>query len=135
MEDFNFLDSKITADGDCSHKIKRHGPWEKSYDKLRVLKSRDITLPTKVCILKAMFFSSTRVWMWELDHTEGWKWKSLSCVWLFATPWTVVCQAPLSMEFSKQKYWSGLLCPSPGDLPKPGIERRSPALQADSAPF
>ena len=35
MEDFNFLDSKITADGDCSHKIKRHGPWEKSYDKLR----------------------------------------------------------------------------------------------------
>ena len=49
-----------------------------------------------------------------------------------ATPWTVVCQAPLSMRFSKQEYWSGLPFPSSGDLPIPGIEPRSPALQADS---
>ena len=49
-----------------------------------------------------------------------------------ATPWTVACQAPLSMEFSKQEYWSGLPFPSPGDLPDPGIEARSPALQAYS---
>ena len=48
------------------------------------------------------------------------------------TPWTVACQAPLSMEFPKQEYWSGLLCPSPGDLPNPGIEPWSPALQADT---
>ena len=57
MEDFNFLGSKITA-GDCSHKIKRHLVLErKAMTNLdRVLKSRDITLPTKVCVLKAMFF-------------------------------------------------------------------------------
>ena len=50
------------------------------------------------------------------------------------TPHTVACQAPLSMEFSRQKYWSGLPCPSPGDLIDPGIKPRSPALQADSLP-
>ena len=48
------------------------------------------------------------------------------------TPWTVTCQAPLSEGFSKQEYWSGLPFPSPGDLPNPGIEPTSPALQADS---
>ena len=58
--------------------------------------------------------------------------KSLSCV--FATPWTIACQAPPSMGFSRQEYWSGLLFPSPGDLPDPGIEPRSPALQADYLP-
>ena len=51
---------------------------------------------------------------------------------LFVTLWTVACQAPLSMGFCKQEYWSGLPCPPPGDLPKPGIEPASPALQADS---
>ena len=45
---------------------------------------------------------------------------------------TVTCQAPLSMEFSRQEYWSGLPFPSPGDLPNPGMEARPPALQADS---
>ena len=44
---------------------------------------------------------------------------------LFATPWTIACQAPLSMGFSKQKYWSGLSCPSPGDLSNPGLEPAS----------
>ena len=53
---------------------------------------------------------------------------SLSCVWHFETTWTVVHQAPPSMEFSRQEYWSGLPCPSPGDLLDPGIELRSPAL-------
>ena len=55
----------------------------------------------------------------------------LSCVWLFATPWTVAHQAPLFMGFSRQEYWSGLLCPPPGDLPNPGIESRSPPLHTD----
>ena len=54
--------------------------------------------------------------------------KSLSRVQLFATPWTVAYQAPLSMGFSRQLYWSGLPFPSPGDLPDPGIEPGSPAL-------
>ena len=52
-----------------------------------------------------------------------------------ATPWTVACQAPLSMGFSRQEYWTGLPFPSPGDLPDPEIEPGSPALQADSLPY
>ena len=54
-----------------------------------------------------------------------------SCLTL-VTPWTIARQAPLSMGFSRQEYWSGLPFPSPKDLPDPGIEPRSPALQADS---
>ena len=60
--------------------------------------------------------------------------KSLSRVWLFATPWTVAYQAPQSMGFFRQEYWSGLPFPSPGDLPNPGIEPWSPALQTDALP-
>ena len=56
----------------------------------------------------------------------------LSCVQLFATPWTVAHQAPPSMEFSRQEYWSGLPFPPLGDLPNPGIEPGSPALLEDS---
>ena len=58
--------------------------------------------------------------------------KSLSRVRLFATPWTVAYQASLSIGFSRQKCWSGLPFPSPGDLPDPGLEPRSPTLQVDS---
>ena len=50
------------------------------------------------------------------------------------TPQIVAHQAPLSMEFSRQEYWSGLPFPTPGDLPDPGIKPGSPALQADSLP-
>ena len=58
--------------------------------------------------------------------------KSLSRVRLFATPWTEAYQAPPSMGFSRQEYWSGLPFPSPGDLPDPGIKPGSPAFQADA---
>ena len=58
-----------------------------------------------------------------------WKWKSLSPVWLFATPRTIH-----SIEFFRPEYWSGQPFPSPGDLPNPGIQPRSPTLQADSLP-
>ena len=54
--------------------------------------------------------------------------QSLSCVQLFATPWTAACQAPLSMEFSRQEYWGGLSFPSPGDPPDTGMEPVPPAL-------
>ena len=64
-----------------------------------------------------------------LEHARDY---SLSRVRLFATPWTVAHQAPPSMGFSRQEYWSGLPFPSPGDLLDPGIEPRSPALQADA---
>ena len=53
----------------------------------------------------------------------------LSPVRVFVAPWTVACQAPLSMGFSRQEYWSRLLCPPPGDLPDPGIEPMSPAVE------
>ena len=53
----------------------------------------------------------------------------------FVTPWTVACQTPLSMGSSRQEYWSGLPFPPPWDLPDPGIEPESPALQADSLPL
>ena len=60
--------------------------------------------------------------------------KLLSCVQLFETLWTVAHQALLSMEFSRQEYWSGLSFPPPGDLPDPGIEVGTPESQADSLP-
>ena len=60
--------------------------------------------------------------------------KSLTHVQLFAIPWTEAHKASLSMEFSRQEYWSGYSFPSPGDLPDPGIEPESLALQADSSP-
>ena len=81
---------------------------------------------------------------WNLPVTPGIPWlptfkfqypmmkvKLLSCVSLFATPWTVVYQAPPSMEFSRQEYWSALPFPSPGDLPDSGMEPGSPALEAE----
>ena len=52
----------------------------------------------------------------------------ISCVRFFTTPWTIAFQAALSMEFSRQEYWSGLPLPTPGDLPEPGIEILSPAF-------
>ena len=77
----------------------------------------------KICILYAKHIVSEWVSEWV---------KSLNHVRLFAAPWTVVYQAPPSMGFSRQEYWSGLPFPSPGNLPDSGIEPRSPALQADA---
>ena len=70
----------------------------------------------------------------RLPHIIFWsaEVKSLSRVRLFVTPWTVAHQAPPSLGFSRQEYWSGLPLPSPGNLPDPGIEPRSPTLQADA---
>ena len=79
--------SKIIADGDCSHKIKRHLLLRrKAMTNLdSMLKSRDITLSTKVHLLKATVFSSSHVWIWELDYKESWAPKN----WCF---WTVVLE-------------------------------------------
>ena len=74
-------------------------------------------------------------WGGRVLVTRGSCWsevKLLSRVRLFATPWTVANRAPPSMGFSRQEYWSGLPFPSPGELPDPGIEPKSPALQMDS---
>ena len=73
VTDFIFLGSKITADGDCSHEVKRHLLLgRKAITNLHsILKSRDITLLTKVHIVKAVVFSSSHIWMRELDSEEG----------------------------------------------------------------
>ena len=86
---------------------------------------------------KPIFLSQPLSFWCRNSPTEFWSYwerkvKSLSRVRLFATPWTVAHQAPPSMGFSRQEYWSGLPLPSPGDLPHPGIEPRSPTLQADA---
>ena len=83
-----------------------------------------------MCFAYLLVFSS------ELWHLSLWKVKvkvkSLSHVQLFATPWTAAYQAPLSVGFSKQEYWSGLPFPSPEHFPDPGIQPGSPALQANA---
>ena len=72
----------------------------------------------------------------ELDTNEWLNWTELNhnLAWLFTTPWSVACQAPLSMGFSRQECWSGLPFPYPGDLPNSRFELRSPVLQMDSLP-
>ena len=78
VTDFILLSSNITVDGDCSHKIKRrllHG--RKAMTNLQgILKSREITLLTKVPVVKAVVFSSNHLQLWELDHKEGWAMKN-----------------------------------------------------------
>ena len=96
-----------------------------------------------MCISWSHLWKSVCTYVCMHDHRhnlEGHSWKVylllgvhvypqfLSSVRLFVTPWTVACQAPLSMGFSRQEYWSELPCPSPRDLPDPGIEPKSPAL-------
>ena len=68
------------------------------------------------------FLNGKRIW----KVSVGPEVKLLSRVWLFATPWTVAYQAPTSMWFSRQEYWSRLPFPPPGDLPNPGIKPKSP---------
>ena len=90
VADFIFLDSKITADGDCSHEIKiLLLLGRKVMTNLdSILKSRDIILSTKVCLSQGYGFSSGHVWMWELDYKESWAPKN----WCF---WTVVLKKTL----------------------------------------
>ena len=95
--DFIFLGSKITMDGDYSHKIKRCLLLGRkaTTNQLSILKNRHITLPTSVHTIKAMFFSSSYVQMWELNHKEGWAMKN----WCF---WTVVVEKTRESLDSKE---------------------------------
>ena len=90
VSDFILGDPKITANGDCSHEIKRRLLFGRNVmtDLDIILKSRDITLPTNVRLVKAMVFSSGHVWMWELGSEESWALK----FWCF---WTVVLEKTL----------------------------------------
>ena len=98
VTDFIFLGSKITADGDGSHEIKRCLLLgRKAMANLdSILKNRDITLPAKIHIVKTMVFSSNHVWMWELDHKENWALKS----WWF---WTVVLEKTLESPLDSKE--------------------------------
>ena len=89
VADFIFGCSKITADSNCGHEFKRRLLLgRKVMTNLdSILKSRDITLSTKVCLVMAMVFSSSHVWMWELDYQESW-----ALNWCF---WTVVLEKTL----------------------------------------
>ena len=95
VADFILWGSKIIADGDCSHEIKRclllGGKVMTNIDSL--LKSRDITLPAKVYLVKTIVFSSSHAWMWDLDYKESWalmNWCFQTVVWrrLLRVPWT-----------------------------------------------
>ena len=95
-------------------------------DLIRALLSHNIENPIHCAILLDL---SEGQYLRDLAAASRWKWsRSVVSVRLFVTPWTAAHQAPLSMGFSRQEYWSGLPFPSPGDLPDPGIEPRSPAL-------
>ena len=89
VTDFLFLGSKITADSDCSHEIKRLAPWKKSYDKHRqYIKKQRHLLADQHLYSQSYGFSSSHVWMWELNHKKGWVLKN----WCF---WTVVLEKSL----------------------------------------
>ena len=104
------------------------------YISVKLLKakcSRALTVALLYCFF---ILPAKRVWVAQEARFHSY-WFILFCVlsrfnpvWLLVTPWAVARQAALSVEFSRQEYWSGLPCPSPGDLPNPGIELKSPAL-------
>ena len=98
VADFILGGSKITAYGDCSLEIKRRLLLGRKVmtNLVSILKSRDITLPTQVCIVKAMVFSSTDVWMWELDYKASWVLKN----WCF---WTVVLEKTLESPLDSKE--------------------------------
>ena len=145
VSDFIFLASTITADGDCIHEIKRHLLFgRKVMTNLdSILKNRDITVPTKVHLVKAMIFPvvmyGCESWTIKLSAEEFMllnygvgedSWESLG---LQGDP-TSQSRLLCPWKLSRKEYWSGLPCPPPADLPNPGIEPRSPELQADSLP-
>ena len=99
---------------------------------LNVLSSRFQSITHKLSLLTKLYYS----YLLTICSQSCYTLKVLVAQWCLTLcdPWTVAHQAPLGMEWSRQGYWSGLPFPSPGDLPNPGIEPRSPALQADSLP-
>ena len=80
---------------------------------------------TCICVVESLRYSPKTITTLLISYESEVK---VSRALLFVTPWTIVHQAPLSMGFSRQEYWSGLPFPSPGDLPDPGIEPKSPTL-------
>ena len=121
VSDFIFLVSKITADGDCSHKIKRHLLLGRiSMTNLLLQSCPTLCDPIDGSLqgssIPGILQSRTVEWV-AISFSNAWKWKvkvkSFSRVRLFETPWTAAYQAPPTMGFSRQEYWSGSPLPSP----------------------
>ena len=153
VSDFIFLDSKITADCDCSHEIKRrlHLGRKGMTNLAATAAAKSLQSCPTLCdpidssppgsAVPGILQARTPEWV-AISFSNAWKWKvkvkSLSRVRLLTTPWTAAYQAPLSMGFSRQDYWSGLPFPSSEDLPDLGSEPVSLCLlhcQADSLPL
>ena len=127
VTDFILGGFKLTADGDSSHEIKRHLlPGRKVMTNLEVKWSELAQSCPTLCnpvdylpgySVRGILQARTLEWV-AIAFPSAWKWKvkALSCVRLLATPWIAAHQAPPSMGFSRQEYWSGLPFPSPGDL-------------------
>ena len=113
---FIFFGFKIIADGDCSHEIKRHllAPWKKNYDK--PIKKQRHHFANKRPSSQSYSFSSSQVWMWELDHKEVWAPKN----WSF---WTVVLEKTLIAPHSSTLAWKILWMEEPGRLQSMGSLR------------
>ena len=118
VTDFIFWGSKITAGSDDQPR--------------QPVKKQRHQFADKDLYIQSYGFSSSHVQMWQLGHKDGCDGGLVAKLCLtLVIPRTVAYQAPLSMVFSRQDYWSGLPFPSLGDLPDPGIESGSSALQAD----
>ena len=98
VTDFIFLGSKITADGDCSHEIKKTlAPWKKSYDQPRQhIKKQRHQFADKCLSIQSYGFSSSHLWTWKLDHKESWTLKN----WCF---WTVVLEKTLESPLDSRR--------------------------------
>ena len=100
VTDFIFFGSKTTANGDCSHEIKTLAPWKKSYDQPRQhIKKQRHYFADKGLYSQSYGFSSSHVWMWELDHNESWALKSW-CIWTVVLEKTL--ERPLDSRRSNQ---------------------------------
>ena len=103
VADFTFWGSKITADGDCSHEVKRRFPWKESYDQPRQrIKKQRRYFVNKGLSSQGYGFSSSHVWMWELDYKESWALKN----WCF---WTVVLEKTLESPLDCKKIQPSIL--------------------------
>ena len=101
VADFILLGSKITADSDCSYEIKTLAPWKKSYDQPRqYIKKQRHCFADKGLHIQSYGFSSSHVWMWEMDHKKGLAWKN----WCF---WTVVLEKTLDSLLDSKEIKQG----------------------------
>ena len=131
LPSLNHALSVSTTGEETENIFQTHGPtWMKGKLENIFYSIQGIRKWNRIFFCCIFFFSNHisqrfKTLMDQAGLTWKWRWKSLSCVWFFVTPWTVVCQAPLSMVFPRQEYWSGLPFPSQGHLSSSGIEPAS----------